>query len=717
MKKFASRIKKYLLYLPEIIWLPIETIIFVIYEFFFRINRSVLKGFSSEKYEESRIRRIVYKAIGASLKSHSNILSSYHSRRIAKIFTFLLQIISLITTYAGFTFFLGNLNPIAPLLIAIVVQGGCFYLLNYTAANKRSGQWRRYILLFVLIAISVTTSFMGIFNSIVSPIESMNDTYYSYVSAANRLLDYKTSTIFKSYTNTEINTTYGFIEEKNELARTNIESQSKTYEAFDTTINEPYTYFDNWGNTYVELIPIEKEDLKTKKETLKENIDLLSGYFEDTNHFLDSIKISDVQKAYEKLTSNPQSYKDENNSDKKIYTSFQKAINAAKQINKALNNQTEDISKLELSALEEYSEKNKEYNEFRLPYDINSENPNKDNSNEPDKKETETTTPNYSQIIKDNNVFSVLNRIVVPEDMIEAETTRNKIINKVKKNYKDIIEYDEQILNSELANDDLKKYIDNYNSEYEKAINIESPQVMALTNSFSNPHTIGKAIFSLSIALIVDGLSVLISFALLIKKKSVLYYDDISKYRANREEMVEECFMYICLNDIKKNPPSNKTTTSETQITSTVANKMNDVMGAFLLKIHYCYFPDEFNAFGYISKDDYEKFSDEEKRLFVTFCNISMIQAFHQKEIIDLINHEFDENEKQTNTPKANDELVDTYRNLFPQNQIYYIVSKSLHVWTCENFSELLQNTMMFYDDKDFVKVFGEIEAGDENGD
>lgn len=676
--------------LVKIIGYPIGLLIYVIYQCFYRVISYVKSSFNSKKFEENRLRRIVYKAVGATLHNHSNIFSSYLSKNVAKILTLLLQIISFVTTYAGFTFFLGELNPFAPLLIALVVQGGCYYLLNYTSANKRIGKWRRTILLVVLVSISVVTSYMGIYNTTVSPISEMEDTYYLYKNSAENLINYYEDSILKiNISDKDVMKSYNFIVDTYFEAKSKSNELKLLQQGYSDTTQVINVLNNRDGSQSVDSRNItDKKGLK-KIANYQSKIHKIEIYKKALKKYISGdkkLKLKNVQAAYNSIISNI-SNNDVLEKSQKIYNRFQTAIRKVKKLYKILHPKSKQFT-LDKYDLELTNVKSKNEIEGKKPilYEVI--------KNEP---EASYTDDKKAEKAETNGRFiKSINTLVVPENLVRAEDTRNNIISYVKGNYKEIDEILD--IDKKSKDNEFNTLKHDYKNAYENASNIESTQVSALKSPFVNPNNLGKALFSFVVAVIVDGLSVLLAFALIQKKKSSLYYDDISKYRANREEMVEECFMYICLNNIKEKDADSTISYSESEISHRVAKEMNEIMEAFLKKVRYYYFPDEFNAFGYITEEDIGEFSYEEMRLFITFCNIAMIQAFNQKEIIELINNEFDEKDNKSNDPQANDSLLNKYRTTFGKDGIYYIVSKSLHAWVCENFAELLQNTLLFFD-------------------
>ena len=278
-------------------------------------------------------------------------------------------------------------------------------------------------------------------------------------------------------------------------------------------------------------------------------------------------------------------------------------------------------------------------------------------------------------------VLDKLNQMVVPKDTTEAENIRSNVKKAMNDNYREL----SNAIKSKEKLDQAKKDDE-----------IENTQLMPFIQPFTDPDVRGEAIFAMITAALVDFFSWLIAVALVNKKKSILYFKKVVDLRANREEMLEDCLMYICLNVMEEKQQDNAENMSWSQIQNYVAHKINEVMKAFMRHIHFLYFSDELNAFGYISESDIETFSEDEKNLFYTLNNVALIHPCHYSEISKIINADFDEYSAGSKEPMANKELVKKYQEIFEPDKIYYLVSKNLHVWFCENFSELLQSSLLF---------------------
>ena len=111
-----------------------------------------------------------------------NARTGQHATMIILFATFALQLISLTTTYRGARYYLLDLNPLAPFLFALVVQILLFYF------SKQAGQHAhmkptRYMIFLVIVCISVLTSYVGVINNTISPLNDYKNQYKEYQSS------------------------------------------------------------------------------------------------------------------------------------------------------------------------------------------------------------------------------------------------------------------------------------------------------------------------------------------------------------------------------------------------------------------------------------------------------------------------------------------------------------------------------------------------------
>jgi hypothetical protein len=301
----------------------------------------------------------------------------------------------------------------------------------------------------------------------------------------------------------------------------------------------------------------------------------------------------------------------------------------------------------------------------------------------------ETLTRNVSATASGiGGIIGYINQIVVSKEVIVAEEIRIVLTQTIDNNYSEL---------TPLLTEDRSERL----KEAKENASIENTQIMPFTLPFNDGDVRGEAVFAFGVALIVDVLSALIAWALIRRRESSLYYKTIGEYKRSREEMLEDCLVYISLGTIQENQSNNTgVKLSKGEIENEVIEIINKTMKSFMAKIKPLYLPGELNAFGYI--DDISGFDENEKLLFYTLNNAVLIHPCHKDEIIKVIRKDFDmhENSKDEGTVNDNKDsatgIVAGYESKFEDGNIYYLVSKNLHVWFCENFSELLQNEMLF---------------------
>ena len=174
---------------PKIIIFPVLTIIDLLYYSVNILRRVITGNIRKINHNQETTGKLIRQAVSSVVRGETNLLNSFSRRKVNKVFTALLQIISAITTYAGFSFFLGNLNPVAPIFVTIVIQGGCYFLLNYSSTHKHSGEHRRLALLITLMLVSIFTSYTGVFNATAQPINYMKDSYNQYQESVNNMIN------------------------------------------------------------------------------------------------------------------------------------------------------------------------------------------------------------------------------------------------------------------------------------------------------------------------------------------------------------------------------------------------------------------------------------------------------------------------------------------------------------------------------------------------
>lgn len=618
-----------------------------------------------------------------------------------------MELISFTTTYVGFKFFLGNVSPITPLFMSIVVQGGCYYLMNYTSSHKHSGSVKRNILLFMLIITSTLTSYMGIFNGILNPIEYIEKTYSEYQETSETLTNnYFDSQNYISFDQSVVNEYYN--KYKNLIKHA--ENERDSIDDANITNTGDFQRNKYGGTDYVQ-----NSDLVIKQSNNNQRIGNINKSIKELNDFMKDNSSQEVYKACVNILKNITLLNKDDSNDTIVYQKFlnsisdycylYKLIGDANEINK----KDEDIiSSLDLKKYKNSEDLKKELllKSFDELINDNEGEMNKDeqNKNTAANNESNKNNKNDSNLIiagkESENFIEQILGFLLPSTEADSESVRKKVNDTMKNNY--------DVLDSKLNDENGK---DTLNEKYKKT-RIPHIQFFPFVLPFRNTttETLTTAMFSMIVAIIVDGFALMFSIALLSKRNSSLYYNNVDDFKQLREEIMEDCLMYNCLNELN----GLEKVFDINEVNSVVAGNLNQMMNGFMKKVHQCYFPTSFNSYGYICDKDLENFNNCERNIFISLNNISMIKPFHRDELVTVLNHDFckvDNDDVLSN--KASAELIKKYNSLFKDNEVYYMVSKSVHVWFCDNFSELLENNIIF--DKNFNNLLPKNNSSKEN--
>ena len=310
------------------IWYPFQAIIELANGILYRINSWIHDSFDTEKYRKNKEQKLIRKAVSTVLHSHSNLLNTYLNRRVAKVLTLLLQIISFITTYAGFTFFLGTVNPIAPLFMAITVQGGCFYLLNYTSSRKRTGGWKRNFLLGFLLLTSAATSYIGIFDGVVRPVEKIEGQYNEYAYAVKSVIDelkdqeYNTNIDYSL-----INKSLDIIRHTHSDADQAIQTLTQHADGIDTDKKFPVSWKDKDGIVHQYVTTEKDNEASNQKLDLQAEIGNLEGHFNKLSTYLQSSpSVNETLAACKRIIDAPEKITNSEDKDIKVWNSLKDAL-------------------------------------------------------------------------------------------------------------------------------------------------------------------------------------------------------------------------------------------------------------------------------------------------------------------------------------------------------------------------------------------------------
>lgn len=124
------------------------------------------------------------------VKSCANLeisaVKHYEEEKFFHFFALLLQVVSFFTTYAGVAMYFGNVFDLAPLFIALTIQG-VLYLTAVSAFQPGKKNRRKRVALILCTFISVAFSYTGLVTLANSPLTDYKRAYDSYVDTFQAL--------------------------------------------------------------------------------------------------------------------------------------------------------------------------------------------------------------------------------------------------------------------------------------------------------------------------------------------------------------------------------------------------------------------------------------------------------------------------------------------------------------------------------------------------
>lgn len=109
----------------------------------------------------------------------TSLLQDYYEENFFKFFALLLQVVSFFTTYAGVAMYFGNIFDLAPLFIAVTIQG-VLYMTAISAFKPGKKNHRRKMAMFMCTLVSVAFSYTGLVTLANSPATDYKRAYESY---------------------------------------------------------------------------------------------------------------------------------------------------------------------------------------------------------------------------------------------------------------------------------------------------------------------------------------------------------------------------------------------------------------------------------------------------------------------------------------------------------------------------------------------------------
>lgn len=686
--ELASSVLHHLQQIPYILWYPIAALIHLLYSVSAYIYHWLDDRVNRHAARQKRLTRLTRRAVQSVLNTRSNKLHTSFPSRVCQLFTLLLQFISLLTTYAGFTFFLKHINPFAPILLAVVVQGTFYFLINARALRKREGAWKRRLLLLVALLISTTTSFVGISNTVRSPVEDMKASYNAYRTAHN---DYLRGQVVKAdiFTEAEIREALDACAKIRTSAEISLTAINEAMPADDSITNTTASSFVSgytddgsplYGYSTGKSTNTELEERRGRLRGLYAQIEAALQNLRSDPYDLDAAAIYSACSAPERSEAENQ-----------IYLDFLACLNEYAALEKLIAPVNGVIQGTETNAAPETTIDPKYFSEAKLDayhgasaLQDDAELDEYEAVMKADSGAVEASSPMISTATR---ALSDLEALLVSPELSQAEIIRNTLNQAMIEKYA-LLSFDGQ--------NALKAA---FQSAQIPSSQLYPFRYLAQTSN----QDWGSSLQALLLASLIDLLSLLLALTLINRRDSVLYAKNRRENARNREELLEDCYTCLCLRKLTSDQPQKPVRTAA-DIRALVAHTVEDTVLQLVRRIRVCYLPDALDSFGYLTDGDLRSCTWEAADLFQTLRLLQLIRPITKSELAALLYAAFPDVQDPGN-PEIS-ALPRQYIDGFP-DELLYLMDNRLLMWHNEYFSQLLQANILSDDVQLFTKTPG----------
>lgn len=702
--RLARFLRLHLGQIPYIFLYPISAVIQFLYSCVFRLYNAVKDYYQELTLTQKRLTKLTRKAVRAVLNNRSDLMGTAWMRQMCRIFTGLLQLVSLVTTYAGLNFFLGSVSPFAAIALAVVIQGTAWSLLNFRGGRKRTGNGIRVFLLVIALCLSTLTSFIGISNVVHSPIQDMKQSYTAYYTAHQ---EYLAEMVAKTdmFTLNDVQTALGQCEaiaQRADQVLDKLENLRPNPELFYDTIPtsifrgyDPQTNAPIWTNVNVAKANPKVHQADSELQALHKRLEDITGKLRYRD-------LSQMPRAEDILNDATQT---ENPAQANgAYATFFQCLKEYATLEKDVNdietqgNQASILAaggnKADVPTIDQVTLKPEKFGAGLI-----------DSYKEKDTQKQELQMKSYEEIVKgvEGNLISIGQSISwLPQPLQEP----------LRVLFPNELQYAERIrtaLNEEMDNAFVRlpgEVQNNPNHKVSQAYHVNhlpSSQLYPFKylRSIKDPNW-GISLFALGLAAVIDLFSLFLSLSLIKRRDSVLYANHHKENIKNREELLEDCYTYICVQQIFAQQGQNQKTVCKTaDIYPYVAETIEETMRGFLGKFNFAYLPRELDSFGYLGGEEVKKLDFAQKNLFQTLRLIQLIHSVTPNELTSLLESDFynllssgDGGDTVENGSEPPNTLPKDYLTQFPRKDIIFLADNRLLMWFNENFSSLLQTAI-----------------------
>lgn len=466
--------------------------------------------------------------LGKIAVTNIDLMHGYLLGGITGVLVVILQTISFFTTYGGTSYYFSDIGKWVPFAFAFVIQ--CTIVtFSFRLSNKTHNKIPQKVLLTLAVVISILFSYVGTINSAIEPYEEFAEDYKnfeeSFYIVKEKILDDETITLSKDGAIQEINNKIGIIKAlhtaassitNDKILELDVEGMIKPNQTEDS---ENLNININMDETTRLLMKDILEDQKTA-QSLKDNIkklgDALFSSGENLKSCFSQSSVSDY--VY-------------NNNLEDFFTNYNEIYSKALALHNFLINKfsdyyktTEDIYSLELSDLKKKMENYTELSGLQI-------------------KEFKDLTGNTNSSSVSENAGVWHKALNVIKKLFSLKTsameTYRSIVNKAQNEaisaYKTI-----SALNTKDSewNDQFVEF----DTQYKNINNVKDATLVAFMRLF-NKKTFNRAIIPAILAVLVDGGTVLISWAGQRRKYSYLYANTNRDYYEEELDLFEQVFI------------------------------------------------------------------------------------------------------------------------------------------------------------------------------
>lgn len=448
-------------------------------------------------YERSQFKMLFRKIISGS----DIIVKDRLLLGTALISTLVLQLISFSTTKDGVTYYFSSISPYAPLAFAFTIQF-LFYILSNFGSGRFKFNIPRKLMLLSVFLISMLFSYIGIINDYVPPFKTFEKNYNAFYDAYSDAYSQVTGT-FKQELSTPMDQIQLLFDNASRLcaqADSEIAANDAQISALSEINETVRTGYNQWGYRIYDINPAYEEaqreirSYENKNNTLKSGRDILSGYREILAS--DAHLSSELDSYMEEKIPTPQF--------SRLNNDFIQMTAAYNQLLASLESQTFEPVQTDLIQLAGQYTTDREVLSLKLM--------------------------SFEEIMKAAGISAS-----------SDNESLYKLSNGIEQELKD--KYGRFLIAARAALPNFDSAL--LETRYAELIPLPDVNLLALKKLSPSSEYFEQGLVALFLALLVDGMTVLIPFFIKSRKSSILVVSRFRKARYSEEEVLEKILLSI----------------------------------------------------------------------------------------------------------------------------------------------------------------------------